>query len=88
VAMWSQQLSPGEQQRISFVRVLLHKPSWVFLDESTSSLDLENEKRMYALLKKDLPDCSIISVGHRPSLDAYHDEVLDFEKYSVARELA
>jgi putative ATP-binding cassette transporter len=82
-AMWSQQLSPGEQQRIGFARVLIHKPDWVFLDESTSSLDLANEKRMYEVLKKELPHCSIISVGHRPSLESYHDVVIDFEKYSA-----
>ena len=46
-AAWSDQLSPGEQQRIAFSRVLLHQPDWVFLDESTSMLDAANEERMY-----------------------------------------
>lgn len=87
VSMWSQQFSLGELQRIAFVRVLLQQPDWVFLDESTSSLDMENEKRMYELLKRDLPNCSIISLGHRPSLEAYHDVVIDFEKYSLGREV-
>lgn len=82
VAPWSQQLSPGEQQRISIVRVLLQKPDWVFLDESTSALDLEYEQQMYELLKTRLPNCSLISVGHRPSLADYHDQQIDLSRYS------
>lgn len=81
-AAWSEQLSPGEQQRIAFSRILLHKPDWVFLDESTSMLDVHNEQRAYEMLKKELPNCSIVSVGHRPTLDDYHDHVIDMAKYS------
>lgn len=80
-ASWSEQFSPGEQQRIAFARILLHKPDWVFLDESTSMLDLENEKHLYQLLKNKLPHCSIVSVGHRPSLDAFHEHIIDVAKY-------
>jgi putative ATP-binding cassette transporter len=65
VSMWSEQLSPGELQRIAFARVLLHKPDWVFLDESTSAMDLALEKHLFELLQKTLPNCSIISVGHQ-----------------------
>lgn len=83
VAAWSEQLSPGELQRIAFARVLLHKPDWVFLDETTSMLDLANEKSLYELLKAQLPDCSIVSVGHRPSLDIYHDHLIEMSKYEV-----
>lgn len=79
---WSQQLSPGEQQRIAFARILLHQPKWVFLDESTSMLDIANETKMYQILKSALPHCSIISVGHRPSLTALHDEVVDMQDYA------
>jgi len=81
-ATWSEQLSPGEQQRIAFARVLLDQPDWVFLDESTSMLDMLNEKEMYRLLKQKLPQCAIVSVGHRPSLDAYHEVIVDLTKYS------
>ena len=81
VATWSSQLSPGEQQRIAFVRVLLHKPDWVFLDESTSMLDLDNEKYLYGLLRTQLPHCSIVSVGHRLTLDSMHDHVINMAKY-------
>lgn len=80
-AYWSEQLSPGEQQRIAFARVLLHKPDWVFLDESTSMLDVANEKRMYELMKTHLPNCTVVSVGHHPGIDAYHEHVVDMTQY-------
>ncbi len=81
VRVWSEHLSPGELQRIAFVRVLLHRPDWVFLDESTSALDLSHERKLYDLLKESVPHCSIISVGHRPSLGDYHDRIADFTPY-------
>ena len=81
VARWSEQLSPGELQRIAFIRVLIHQPDWVFLDESTSALDLRHEKALYNLLKNRLPHCSIVSVGHRPSIEDFHDETIELEKY-------
>lgn len=80
-AYWSEQLSPGEQQRIAFARVLLHKPDWVFLDESTSMLDVANEKRMYELMKTHLPNCTVVSVGHHPGLDDYHEHIVDMTQY-------
>jgi len=83
---WSSSLSPGELQRIAFVRVLLQKPDWVFLDESTSALDLNHEKNMYKLLKENLPHCSVISVGHRPSLKEFHDHVIDIGDYHIPRQ--
>jgi putative ATP-binding cassette transporter len=82
-ARWSELLSPGELQRISFARILLHKPDWIFLDESTSSLDLANEKYLYKLLKEKLPRSAVISVGHQASTEAFHDAIIDMEKYSA-----
>ena len=87
VSTWSEQLSPGELQRIAFVRVLLQKPYWVFLDESTSALDLPHEKQMYDLLSSVLPNCSFVSVGHQPSVEAFHEEQVDLSGYSVEREV-
>ncbi len=83
VERWSEHLSPGELQRIAFIRVLVHKPFWVFLDESTSALDLAHEKQVYNLLKNKLPDCSVVSVGHQPSIDSYHDLEIDLEVYGT-----
>ncbi len=83
-AAWSEQLSPGEQQRVAFARVLLQEPDWVFLDESTSMLDLANETRLYKLLHERLPHCSIISVGHRSSINVFHEYEIQMEKYRSA----
>ncbi len=85
VTLWSEHLSPGELQRIAFVRILLHKPDWVFLDECTSALDLAHEEQLYRLLKERLPNCSLVSIGHRPSLDEHHDHKIDLSRYAVAR---
>ena len=70
---WSRILSLGEQQRIAFARVLLVKPRWVFLDEATSALDEQREIDMYNLLRKELPNTGIVSVGHRSTLFSLHD---------------
>ncbi|MDR2450369.1 MAG: ABC transporter ATP-binding protein/permease [Candidatus Accumulibacter sp.] len=74
---WDKRLSPGEQQRLAFARVLLHKPDWLFLDEATASLDPANEAALYRLLQDRLPGASIISVAHRESVTAFHDKTLD-----------
>ena len=71
---WSQVLSVGEQQRVSFARLLLHAPRLALLDEATSALDLANERRMYELLGESCE--TYVSVGHRMSLLAYHTHVL------------
>jgi putative ATP-binding cassette transporter len=83
VTRWSQHLSPGELQRIAFIRVLIHKPSWVFLDESTAALDVAHEKEVYRLLSSKLPDCSVVSVGHHLSVDGYYDKEINLEMYGV-----
>jgi putative ATP-binding cassette transporter len=83
VAPWAEQLSPGELQRIAFIRVFIHKPDWVFLDESTSALDLLHEKEIYKLLADELPNCSIVSVRHRLNVEGYHDEEINLEAYGV-----
>ncbi|PWC74217.1 ABC transporter ATP-binding protein/permease [Azospirillum sp. TSH64] len=70
---WSQRLSGGEQQRIAIARALLHKPDWLYLDEATSACDPETEERLYGLLRARLPGTTLVSIGHRPSLAAFHD---------------
>jgi putative ATP-binding cassette transporter len=71
-AHWALALSPGEQQRIAFVRALVQKPEWLFLDEATSALDEDTEARLYGLLRDRLPGTTIVSVGHRSTLRAFH----------------
>jgi putative ATP-binding cassette transporter len=72
---WSEFLSVGEQQRLAFARILVHKPLYVVLDEATSGLDVANEEKLYRELRT--TGTSFISVGHRPTLAAYHDSVLE-----------
>ncbi|MDR3324293.1 MAG: ABC transporter ATP-binding protein/permease [Zoogloeaceae bacterium] len=81
---WGNRLSPGEQQRLAFARVLLHKPAWLFLDEASSSLDPANEAAMYRLLLERLPETCIVSVAHRVSLAEFHDQALDLIETGVA----
>jgi putative ATP-binding cassette transporter len=85
---WSNTLSLGEQQRLAFGRLLVNRPKLVILDEATSALDLVSEGKMYNLLQDmgrtgttmggvtAAPGLTYVSVGHRPSLLAYHDKRL------------
>jgi putative ATP-binding cassette transporter len=80
VAHWGQRLSPGEQQRLAIARALLYKPDWLFLDEATASVDEEIEKLLYGLLRERLANTTIVSIGHRPSLKQWHDNVLTLRR--------
>jgi len=73
---WSLVLSGGEQQRIAFARALLYRPNWLFLDEASSALDEPTERRMYELLAQRLPGATVISVAHRPTVEALHKRQL------------
>lgn len=71
-AHWNRMLSLGEQQRLGLARALLHKPDYLFLDEATASLDEPSEAALYKLLATRLPQTTIVSIGHRSTLDAFH----------------
>jgi len=73
---WSKSLSPGEQQRIAFARVLLQKPRLIFLDESTSAIDEGQEFAIYRMLNERLPDSIMVSVTHRGTVEQHHDHRL------------
>ena len=73
---WAKVLSPGEQQRVAFARILLTKPKAVFLDEATSALDEGLEFALYQLLRTELPDCVVVSVSHRPTIEQHHRQEL------------
>ncbi len=77
---WAQQLSGGEQQRVALARALLAKPDWLFLDEATASLDPEAEAAMYRMLKARLPNTTLVSIAHRPSVAAFHERHLVLER--------
>ena len=78
-ARWDRTLSLGEQQRLAFARVLLHRPRWIFMDEATAALDEANQDAMMRLLREELPDSAVVSIGHRPGLHRYHDRVLTLQ---------
>jgi vitamin B12/bleomycin/antimicrobial peptide transport system ATP-binding/permease protein len=71
-AHWNRMLSLGEQQRLAIARVLLHAPDYLFLDEATASLDEPAEAALYRLLQDRLKGTTIISIGHRSTLGAFH----------------
>ncbi len=76
---WEQTLSGGEKQRVAFARVLIQQPTIVVLDEATSALDPPSQQKMMELLIEWLPETTIISVGHRPELEAFHERKLVME---------
>ena len=81
-------LSLGEQQRLGLVRALLHAPNYLFLDEATASLDEPSEAALYSLLAEKLPDTTIVSIGHRSTLEAFHqrnikDSVRDGDRFAL-----
>jgi len=73
---WAKVLSPGEQQRVAFARILLTKPQAVFLDEATSALDEGLEFALYQLVRSELPDCVVVSVSHRRTVEQHHGQEL------------
>ena len=73
---WDRVLSGGEQQRLAFVRLLLHKPEWVFMDEATSALDEEGQESLMGLFTEELAGTTVVSIAHRPGMDAFHDRTL------------
>jgi putative ATP-binding cassette transporter len=73
---WAKVLSPGEQQRIAFARVLLTRPKAVFLDEATSALDEGLEMLLYQLVRTELPETILVSVSHRSTVEQHHSKQL------------
>ncbi len=73
---WAQRLSPGEQQRLAVARALLFRPDWLFLDEATAACDPETEAKLYRLIRERLPGTTVISIGHRTTLEPFHDRHL------------
>lgn len=82
---WGQILSGGEQQRLAIARVLLKKPQWIFADEATSALDVEAEKILYKRLIAGvlLAKGAIISIAHKPSVAAFHNQTWTLEKTTL-----
>ena len=79
-AHWSNILSGGEQQRLAVARALVFKPDWLFMDEATASLDEASETAVYRALKERLPNATMVSIGHRPTLRQWHDRRLELQR--------
>jgi putative ATP-binding cassette transporter len=79
-APWDQTLSGGEKQRLAFARLLLHNPDIVVLDEATSALDEKSQDNMMELITKELPKATVVSVGHRAELEAFHSRKIVLER--------
>ena len=76
---WDQTLSGGEKQRVAFARLLIHAPDILVMDESTAALDKESQRELMNLIETKLPGTTILSVGHRPELEAFHERKIVLE---------
>jgi putative ATP-binding cassette transporter len=79
-AHWTRMLSLGEQQRLGVARALLHQPQYLFLDEATASLDEPAEATLYRLIEEQMPNTTIVSIGHRSTLQAFHQRNVSLVK--------
>jgi vitamin B12/bleomycin/antimicrobial peptide transport system ATP-binding/permease protein len=77
---WDQTLSGGEKQRLAFARIFLHRPDIIVLDEATAALDPESQDALMALLSDEPEQLTLISVGHRPELEAFHSRKIVLER--------
>jgi vitamin B12/bleomycin/antimicrobial peptide transport system ATP-binding/permease protein len=90
-AHWNRMLSLGEQQRLGLARALLHAPQYLFLDEATASLDEASEAALYRLLAEKLPGTTVVSIGHRSTLEAFHERnvvlVRDGDRFALREQV-
>jgi len=84
---WDQTLSGGERQRVAFARLLIQKPDIIIMDEATSALDEDSQNSLLTLLDEDLAGTTVISVGHRPGLEDFHDRKITLEKRQAGAHL-
>jgi putative ATP-binding cassette transporter len=79
-APWDQTLSGGEKQRLAFARIFLHKPDIIVLDEATAALDPKSQDELMAHLSERPEETTLVSVGHRPELEAFHSRKITLER--------
>jgi putative ATP-binding cassette transporter len=80
VAHWNLMLSGGEQQRLGIARAMLYNPDYLFFDEATASMDEPSEEELYKMLLVKMKDSTIISIGHRSSLEKFHNRIITAEQ--------
>jgi len=84
---WDQILSGGEKQRLAFARLFLHRPDIIVLDEATAALDSRSQDRLMGLLSREFRDATVISIGHRPELAAFHQRKIVLERSRMGAKL-
>ncbi|RZA08892.1 MAG: ATP-binding cassette domain-containing protein [Proteobacteria bacterium] len=86
-ARWDKLMSLGQQQRLAFARLYLHRPKWVFLDEATSALDDLNQDVVMSMFTEELSESALLSIGHRAGLEEYHTRKLHLHHTAEGRVL-
>jgi putative ATP-binding cassette transporter len=76
---WENVLTLGEQQRLGFARLLLHRPNWIFIQEATDAMHPDGEHAMMQLVREEFPEATVITVGYHSALEAYHERKLTLE---------
>lgn len=84
---WASSLSGGQQQRVLFARAILKKPTWLFMDESSASLDQSSEEELYTALKRLLVETTIISIAHRDTVAKFHDTIIHLFIHEASKEV-
>jgi putative ATP-binding cassette transporter len=84
---WDEVMSLGQQQRLAFARLLLHKPKWIFLDEATSALDDNNQAQVMSIFTQELAGSAVLSIGHRKGLEQFHTRTMHLKLTGSGRVL-
>jgi vitamin B12/bleomycin/antimicrobial peptide transport system ATP-binding/permease protein len=79
VENWDSVFSVAQQQRLSFARMLLHRPDWIFLSDATNALDAVAQREMAELLAKEFPSATVVAVGRAGMFDGFFQRVLHVE---------
>ncbi len=87
VERWEDVLSSQERERLAFVRLLVHRPRWVFLDEVLSHFDDTDLATLMRIFREELVEATVITIEHRAGLEAYHDRTLTLVRVAEAVEL-
>jgi putative ATP-binding cassette transporter len=88
VENWETVFSVAQQQRLSFARMLLHRPDWIFLSEATNALDAMGQREMAELLVKEFPSATVVAVGRIALFDEFFQRVLHVEAEAAAGDAA
>jgi putative ATP-binding cassette transporter len=84
---WDQILSGGEKQRLAFARLFLHRPDIIVLDEATAALDSCSQDRLMGILSREFTDATVVSIGHRAELAAFHQRKIVLERSRTGAKL-